>query len=84
MNDFIFKVAGTCLLWGKWGDCSEECGPGTRSRMRVCSDAPIANSSVIADIQPGETLTVGGVTIQAEEEIQTCDVKQCDSTGMGF
>lgn len=36
-------------MWGEWTDCSESCGPGTRTRMRTCNtdqDCPDGSSCI--------------------------------------
>ena len=69
------------MPWSDWGDCSEDCGPGTRERVRHCSDGPVTNSSLLDSIEPGQTVVVNGVTVQAEAQTQNCENKRCDSSG---
>ena len=32
------SVDGQWGRWSSWGSCSTQCGPGTRSRARICDD----------------------------------------------
>ena len=38
-----FSVDGGLSQWGKWGECSQTCGNGTRSRSRSCTSPPPLN-----------------------------------------
>ena len=42
-NYCILPVDGHWNRWSAWNCCSNSCGTGTRSRVRVCDDPPPAN-----------------------------------------
>ncbi len=37
---FVFTVHGGYSSWGSWGACSVQCGGGSRSRSRMCTNPP--------------------------------------------
>ena len=41
---FSYKIVdGNWATWGHWGGCDEDCGGGSRSRIRECSNPAPSN-----------------------------------------
>ena len=60
------SVNGALSSWTSWSSCSEECGDGTISRTRSCTEPAPANGGLIC---------VGNL-----KETQTCKLKDCPGT----
>ena len=68
--------------WGNWSSCSENCGGGNQTRIRLCDSPAVAhggdpcpsNSSYVET-----TVTMNGTSIQQEEGMQTCNEHPCPS-----
>merc|ERR1711872_900551 len=76
----IEKVDGMWGQWGNWTDCSESCGGGNQTRVRLCdSPAPAqggddcpSNSSYVET-----TVMENGTSNQQEQNIKTCNEQPC-------
>ena len=63
MQNTFFSVVGGWGDYGDWSDCSVECGGGTQTRTRHCSNTAPAH---------------GGAYCEGEEtEFQACHTQQC-------
>jgi len=77
-------VNGMWGQWGNWSSCSENCGGGNQTRIRLCDSPAVAhggdpcpsNSSYVET-----TVTMNGTSIQQEEGMQTCNEHPCPIDG---
>ena len=69
-------------MWDQWGDwtaCSEACGGGNQTRIRLCSDPPAQNGTTSCN---GNSLYVelkNGIQIKYQKDTQSCNDQHCPS-----
>ena len=63
-------VDGGFSDFGDWSECSEECGGGTQTRSRTCTNPAPANG--------------GSDCVGVSSETRICNEQACDGPGMEF
>jgi len=59
-------VDGGYAPWGAWGECSQTCGNGTKSRTRECTNPPPMNK--------------GKWCTGSDEDVSPCHIQACKTT----
>ena len=60
------SVDGGYAPWGAWGECSQTCGNGTKSRTRECTNPPPMNK--------------GKWCTGSDEDVSPCHIQACSES----
>uniref|UniRef100_A0A8B9ER49 Hemicentin-1 n=1 Tax=Anser cygnoides TaxID=8845 RepID=A0A8B9ER49_ANSCY len=63
----VFAVDGEWSSWLPWGPCSETCGKGTQTRLRLCNNPPPSHD--------------GSYCEGSDAQMQVCNKKRCPVDG---
>ena len=69
-------------MWGEWGNwttCSETCGGGNQTRIRLCDNPAVAHGGAACASNSSYTETTNGTGIAQQEAMQACNEHPCPS-----
>jgi len=75
-------VDGMWGEWGNWTTCSETCGGGNQTRIRLCDDPAAAHGGATCTANASYTESVNGSGIQQQEAMQSCNEQPCHIDGL--
>ena len=70
MFTILVSVDGNWAGWMQWSGCSNNCGPGTRTRQRQCLDPRPSNG--------------GSDCLGSTSEMEDCEITGCGNVEGGF
>jgi len=74
-------VDGMWGEWGNWTTCSETCGGGNQTRIRLCDSPAVAHGGAACASNSSYTETTNGTGIAQQEAMQACNEHPCPIDG---